>query len=110
MRYRFLLILSILLPPWTAVVVTAQDAAPQQARKVVSRVPPAYPDLARRMHITGIVKLRATIAANGSVTLMEPVGGNPVLIKAAQDALKNWKFATSSDETREVIELRFDAR
>jgi TonB family protein len=107
MCHRFILILLLLL---VAGAMPAQDATPEQARKVVSRVAPVYPDLARRMHITGVVRFRTTIAPNGSVKLVEPVGGNPVLIKAAQDALKSWRFAPSTDETREVIELRFDAR
>jgi TonB family protein len=88
----------------------AQESTPQQARKVVLRVNPAYPDLARRMHLSGIVKLRATIAPNGSVKSISPVGGNPVLVKAAQDAVTNWKFAPAPDETQELVELRFDTR
>jgi TonB family protein len=90
--------------------VPAQESTPQQVRKVVLRVNPSYPDLAKRMHITGIVKLRATIAPNGSVKSIEPVGGNPVLVKAAQDAVTHWKFAPAPDETRELLELRFDTR
>jgi TonB family protein len=93
----------------TSAAMPAQVAS-EQVRKVVVRVSPTYPDLAKRMHITGVVKLRATIAAGGAVTLVEPVGGNPVLLKAAQDAVHNWSFAPSSAETKEVIELRFDAR
>jgi|SRR5882672_7192547 len=103
-----ILLLLLLLP--TVAAAHAQDSAPQQARKVVLRVNPAYPDLARRMHLSGIVKVRATITPNGSVKSVEPVGGNPVLLKAAQEAVTNWKFATGPDETREVIELRFDTR
>jgi TonB family protein len=88
----------------------AQDSAPPTARRVVFKVNPAYPDLARRMHLSGIVRLRITIAPNGSVRLVEPVGGNPVLLKAAQDAVSNWKYAPAPGETSEVVELRFDAR
>jgi membrane protein involved in colicin uptake len=55
-----------------------------------------------------VVKLRATIAPNGMVKLIEPVGGNPVLIKAAQDAVSKWRYVPAPEETRELIELRFD--
>ena len=103
MRRCFILIL--LLFPAAA---PAQDVT--QARKVVVKVNPAYPDLARRLHISGTVKLRATIASNGSVKSVETVGGNPVLVKAAQEAITKWKFAPSPDETQEVVELRFDTR
>jgi TonB family protein len=87
----------------------AQDLdTSHQARAVVRKVAPIYPDLARRLRISGVVKLRATIAPNGSVKLIEPVGGNPVLIKAAQEAVGNWKYAAASEETRELIELHFN--
>jgi membrane protein involved in colicin uptake len=56
------------------------------------------------------VKLRATIAPNGSVKSIESVGGNPLLIKAAHEAVKKWRYAPAADETRESIELRFDTR
>jgi len=52
------------------------------------------------MQISGVVKLRAAIAPNGSVKWIEPVGGNPVLLKAAQEAVANWKYAPAPDETR----------
>src|SRR5690348_1062930 len=107
---RFLVLLSALLalPPNS---MRAQDSdAPQQERGVVSKVPPIYPDLAKRTNITGVVKLRATIGPNGLVKSVEPLGGNPVLIKAAQDAVTKWKYAPAPRETRELIELRFDTR
>ncbi|HZW96325.1 MAG TPA: energy transducer TonB, partial [Candidatus Eremiobacteraceae bacterium] len=58
--------------------VSAQDS--DTSREVERKVAPIYPDLARRLHISGVVKLRATIAPNGSVKLIEPMGGNPVLL------------------------------
>src|SRR5271169_3371498 len=107
MGLRFMLFLLVLLIA-PASGSPAQDSdASQQERKVVRKVTPVYPDLAKRNQIFGLVKLRATIAPNGSVRLIEPVGGNPVLLRAAQDAVGNWKFAPGPDETRELIELRF---
>jgi len=50
--------------------------------KLSGSVTSAYPDLAKPLRISGVVKLRATVAPNGSVKLIKPVGGNPVLIKA----------------------------
>ena len=89
----------------------AQDSdTSQHARKVVRMVNPVYPDLARRLQMSGVVKLRATVAPDGSVKLIEPVGGHPVLIRAAQDAVTKWKFAPAPAETRELIELNFKTR
>jgi TonB family protein len=107
MRHRLVLIFLLML---TVVPAPAQDATLPQERKVVLRVNPAYPDLARRMHLAGVVKLQVTIAADGSVKSVSPLGGNPVLLKSAQEAVSRWKYTPAPEETREVVELRFDAR
>lgn len=52
------------------------------------------------------MKVIAVVAADGSVKSVEPVGGSPVLIKAAQDAVVKWKFAPGA-ESKETIELHF---
>ncbi len=110
MGVRFMLFLLVLLTI-AASASPAQDSdASPQARKVLYKVSPVYPDLAKRNQISGVVRLRATIAPNGSVRLVEPAGGNPVLLKAAQDAVGNWRFAPGPDETRELIELHFGPR
>jgi TonB family protein len=90
---------------------SAQDSdTSQQTRNVERRAAPVYPDLAKRTNIHGVVKLRATIAPNGSVKLIESVGGNPLLIQAAKEAVTKWKYAPALHETRELIELRFDVK
>ncbi len=48
----------------------------------------------------------AVVAADGNVKSVEPVGGSPVLIKAAEDAVAKWKFAPGA-ESRENVELHF---
>jgi TonB family protein len=77
-------------------------------RKVKSKVSPVYPELARKMNISGVVKVRVTIAANGSVKDAQLVGGHPLLANAAMDAVKRWRFETRPDETAETVEFRFD--
>ncbi len=79
-------------------------------RKVINRVAPAYPALARRMHVTGVVKLEVLIRPNGSVKSIKAVGGNPVLIEAATVAVDKWKFEARPEETTEVVQLVFDPR
>jgi TonB family protein len=78
-------------------------------RKVKNKVPPAYPELARRMNITGVVKVRVTVAPNGSVKDATLVGGHPVLANAALEAVKKWRFEARPDETSETVEFRFDS-
>jgi TonB family protein len=77
-------------------------------RKVKSKVSPVYPELARRMNISGVVKVRVTVAANGSVKDAQLVGGHPVLASAAMEAVKKWRFETRPEETAETVEFRFD--
>jgi TonB family protein len=77
-------------------------------RKVKTRVAAVYPDLARRMNITGVVKIEITVSANGSIKNAKLVGGHPVLANAALDAVKKWRFETGPEESTGVVEFRFD--
>jgi TonB family protein len=107
MARRFILVLFVLLTVAATSSSTEDLDSSHVARKVLSKAMPVYPDLARRTHISGVVKLRAMISPNGSVRLIEPVGGNPVLITAAQEAVSKWRYVPAPEETRESIELRF---
>lgn len=78
------------------------------SRKVKSKVTPTYPDLARRMNITGVVKVEVTVAANGSVKNTRLIGGHPLLATAALDAIKKWRYETGSQETTGIVEFHFD--
>ncbi|MGA7632495.1 MAG: energy transducer TonB [Terriglobales bacterium] len=77
------------------------------SRKAKFKVAPAYPDLARRMNITGVVKLEVTVAPNGTVKSAKLIGGHPVLANAALDAIKKWRFETGPDETTGIVDFRF---
>jgi TonB family protein len=79
-------------------------------RRVVDKIAPAYPDLAKQMHITGAVKIEVVVRANGSVKSTRVLGGNPVLIESATDAIRKWKFEAASAESTEVLQLIFASR
>jgi TonB family protein len=85
----------------------SQEKEAESDCKVVSRVVPAYPALARKMSIQGKVRILAVVTPSGKVKSSKILGGNPVLAKAAEDAVGRWKFAVGNEETKEVIELRF---
>jgi TonB family protein len=85
-----------------------QDEAAVE-RKVVSRVAPVYPDLARKLSLHGVVKLIVVIAPDGRVKSTEVVGGNPVLTQAAVDAVRKWRYESAPQQTHGIVELRFDA-
>jgi TonB family protein len=91
-----------------ALVPASGNAQEQLTRKVKSKVPPVYPDLARRMSITGVVKVSVVVAPNGTVKSTKVVGGHPLLVNAAMDAVKKWKFEASPEESTGVVEFRFE--
>ena len=76
-------------------------------RKVKSKVPPAYPEIARKMGISGTVKLELVVAPNGSVKETKVIGGHPILVTAAVDAVKKWRFEPASAESTGIVEFKF---
>src|SRR5204862_6172326 len=79
----------------------------ESKRKVKTKTAPLYPELARRMNVTGKVKIEVVITADGRVNSTRVVGGHPLLVQACQDAVKEWKFATAPEETTQVVEFEF---
>jgi TonB family protein len=84
------------------------QASSDSTRRVVHKVVPNYPELAKKMNLTGTVRVLATVSPDGTVRSLEAVGGSPVLIRATEDSVYKWKFATAATETKEVIELHFN--
>jgi TonB family protein len=76
-------------------------------RKVLNRVVPQYPELARSMRIEGTVKLLVVVVPNGRPTSTRVIGGHPLLAKAAADAIDKWRWAPAPEETKELVELHF---
>lgn len=77
-------------------------------RKVVTRVAPQYPALARTMSIRGSVRVEALVAPNGTVKSVDVKGGHPVLAQAAQNAVRQWKWEPAPHETSELMEIKFN--
>lgn len=86
----------------------AQSASSDEGkRKVKSKVVPKYPDLAKRMSVTGKVKIEVTIAPDGKVKSTRALGGHPVLIQACQDAVQEWRFVPAPEESTQIVECDF---
>lgn len=83
------------------------QAGGRAERKAVDKVPAVYPEIARLNHIRGVVKLEVVVRQDGSVKSAKALGGNPVLINAAADAVRKWRFEPASRETVEAVEIRF---
>lgn len=60
------------------------------------------------MSIAGVVKVQVVVAPNGTVKSTKVVGGHPLLVSAAVDAVKKWRFESAPDETTGVVEFKFD--
>jgi TonB family protein len=77
-------------------------------RAIKSRVSPVYPEIAKRMRISGVVKVEVTVDAEGKVTDVKPVSGNQMLSTAAQDAVRKWKFAAGDGATTMTLDINFN--
>jgi TonB family protein len=86
--------------------VLAGRAAEQRAVKL--RVAPVYPEIAKRMRISGDVKLEVTVDADGKVIDVKPVSGNGMLSAAAQDAVRKWRFVSAPATTVTDLNVNFD--
>ncbi len=62
------------------------------AARVLNRVNPVYPPLARQTRISGTVRLHAIIAKDGTVQQLEVMSGHPLLVQAALDAVRQWRY------------------
>ena len=87
--------------------VRAEDPAP---RKLITRVSPKYPEYLKTHEIGGIVRLTIIVTPAGNVKTVTPVGGNPILVDAATDAVKQWKYAPGENTDTFEVKLAFVPR
>jgi len=87
--------------------VSAQSVNDDGKRKAKSKTAPVYPELARRMNISGKVKIELTIAPDGHVRSTRAIGGHPVLVQSCVDAIKDWKYEPAAEETTQIVEFDF---
>ena len=95
--------------PLVAFAVAIILAVPGRAddRAVKSKVAPIYPDIARRLHVEGMVSIQATVDAGGNVTEAKATGGNALLGPAAEDAVRKWKFDAGSGNATVKVNVEF---
>jgi periplasmic protein TonB len=60
--------------------------------RVARQVPPVYPEFAKQAHITGQVRVIVFVAPNGQVARTMVQSGNPILARAATDAIQRWRY------------------
>jgi protein TonB len=59
---------------------------------LVLRVQPNYPAAARQLRVQGKVVLRAVISREGAIENLQVVSGHPMLVRAAADAVRQWRY------------------
>ena len=77
------------------------------ARKIKTRVEPAYPELARRNNISGSARVELLITPEGRVKDVKVLGGNPVLVQAVVTAVMKWRYEPAAEESTVVIKFDF---
>jgi TonB family protein len=60
-------------------------------KRLLAAPHPAYPDIAKRAHIQGVVILQVKVKTDGSIEVQKILQGEPVLADAAIDAVKRWR-------------------
>jgi protein TonB len=79
---------------------TVEPAPPRRIRtsslelaRLLHRVEPVYPAVAKMVHVQGAVELKSVIGTDGHIRELKALSGNPLLIKAAIDAVSQWIYA-----------------
>lgn len=87
-------------PSRPAVVLAPSNPAPQRVRisqgvtegMIISKITPVYPPIARAARVEGVVVLKAVIDRNGNIQNLGVVSGPTLLVSAAIDAVRQWRY------------------
>jgi protein TonB len=87
-------------PPKTPIVTAAPKPADKPhpiggdvlAAKLIRKIVPEYPPLAKQARVSGTVRLTGVIAKDGTIEQLEVLSGNPLLVPAALAAVKRWLY------------------
>lgn len=100
-------------PPPPPVKAEVKAVAPQRIRvggnvqqaRLVKQPKPIYPPLAKQARIQGTVRFTAIIGTDGTIRNLQLVSGHPLLVPAAQEAVKQWVYKPTllNGEPVEVI-------
>jgi TonB family protein len=90
------------------VLVRAQSSLPTESKRPAKHlVQPNVSELARKLNLSGTVRIEVTIAPEGTVKRTRVLGGHPVLAADAERAAQKSTFEPASSETTEIIEFKF---
>src|SRR6185437_6268964 len=99
----------LVLPSAMALPGTADATHPSDGkRQLVNKVIPEYPELAKQFNMKGAVRLALVIKPDGHVKKVDVLGGNPLLARAAVEAVMKWRYSPADTESTVVVKLDFD--
>lgn len=90
-----------------ALILAVVNLPAQVNRRVLSNPEPPYPEVARRLRLSGVVKVQVTIAPDGKINDAKITGGHPIVVNSVEQTLKEWKYAPASTETTAQLEFTF---
>jgi len=92
-------------PPVAAPAAPIRVGGAVREPKPLKVVPPVYPKLASKARVTGTVILEAVLTAEGTVDEIHVVSGHPLLVQAAVDCIRQWRYEPTylNGEPVEVI-------
>ncbi|HZI55243.1 MAG TPA: energy transducer TonB [Verrucomicrobiae bacterium] len=108
MRHGPLIFLGVLLAGLLSGGAMQTQESDDSTRKLISSVPPEYPELARRLNLRGTTRVQLTVAPDGRVVSVKELGGNPVLVEALTRAVKKWKYEAAKKESLIVVKFDFN--
>jgi TonB family protein len=85
----------------------AQTMNDEGKRRLKTKAAVIYPELARRMNVSGKVKIEVVIAPDGRVRSAKAVGGHPLLVQSCLETVKDWKYEPAGEETTQIVEFEF---
>lgn len=63
-----------------------------QAANLIRKITPQYPPLAKQARVQGVVKFQAIIGKDGTIQNLQLLGGHPLLVPSATEAVKQWMY------------------
>jgi TonB family protein len=86
----------------------ASVKAEDHSRVLISRAPIAYPELAMKMKMSGVVRVRIRALPSGDVATAKFESGNPILAVEAENSARRWRFMPARTTDTFVVEVVFD--
>ena len=83
------------LPPPPPGVMRIRVGGNVQQAKLRYQVRPVYPDMAKQARVQGVVRLSVLIDTEGKMKNISVIGGHPLLVPAAMEAVKQWQYETT---------------